>query len=55
MIKITKEESKKLNQMGYLFGVSIHKTHSKKPHYYLVEETKAMNDLKKIRIKNEAD
>lgn len=52
MKNITKEEAKKLYQMGFEFGVSLHKSHTKHPHYYVVEDTRVLQELEKIRNYN---
>lgn len=49
MKNITKDESKQLQRMGLKFGETIHKTHTKHPHYYLVEDAKALEMLERIR------
>ena len=59
MVKISKEEAKKLNALGIQYGENgISHTHSHNKHYFLCESKKNMytlNELRKKSIKKSFD
>ena len=56
MIKITKQEAKKLYELGVQYGENgISHTHNHKRHYFLCESKKNLNILNKLRKKSIVD
>lgn len=49
MLLITKNEAKYLNKHGLQFGKSLIKSRSKHPHYFIVEESRALQKLNDYR------
>lgn len=49
MIEISRNERNYLEKSGCKFGVDIHKTYSKHPKYYLVENPKNIKKLNKYK------